>query len=520
MAQDSDGPPIRRALLSVSDKTAIAGLADFLAARGVEILSTGKTARLLREQGVAVVDVSAYTGFPEMMEGRLKTLHPKIHGGLLRRGEQDHAEMSEHAIKAIDLLVVNLYPFEKTVSRSDATIAQCIENIDVGGPAMIRAAAKNHRLVTVVVDRADYDLVMSQMRENEGRVPLGVRSQLAAKAFQHTAKYDAAISDWMERVNRNEGDTGRWSRRSRLALNLISSLRYGENPHQRAAFYAVGGEEPAVGQQVQGKAMSYNNFVDASAARECAFHFEETACVIVKHATPCGVACAPTPAQAYRRAVEADPSSAYGGIIAFNREVDAEAAEAVVAGQFVELVIAPAFSVEAVGILARKSALRVLGCTVPEAIDLRYRSALGGILVQEGDCKELAAEDLETVTERSPGQDEREDLLFAWRVVKFVKSNAIVFARDRVTVGIGGGQTSRVASVRIAAGRSHAVADKPLCMASDAFFPFRDGIDAAAEAGVNAIIQPGGSIHDDAVIAAANEYGIAMVFTGVRHFLH
>ena len=520
MMQDSDGLPIRRALLSVSDKTGIAGLADFLVARGVEILSTGGTARLLREQGVAVVDVSDYTGFPEMMGGRLKTLHPRIYGGLLGRGERDRAAMNEHTIKAIDLLVVNLYPFEKTISRGDATVAQCIENIDIGGPAMIRAAAKNHRRVAVVVDSADYDLIMSQMRDNDGRVSPELRSQLAIKAFRRTGEYDAAIFRWMERANGGEVDTGRWSPQVELSLNLVSSLRYGENPHQRAAFYAVEKNGLAAAKQLQGKAMSYNNLVDASAAYECVFHFEEAACAIIKHATPCGVACMPVPAQAYRRAVEADPLSAYGGIVAFNREVDAEAAEAVAGGQFVELVIAPAFSAEAADILAGKSAVRVLACAMPEAAGLRYRSVLGGMLVQEVDRERLSAEDIETVTERAPGEDEWEDLLFAWRVVKFVKSNAIVFARNKATVGIGGGQTSRVASVRIAAGASHAVTGKPLCMASDAFFPFRDGIDVAAQAGVGAIIQPGGSIHDDAVVAAANEHGMAMVFTGVRHFLH
>ena len=519
MTQDNDALPIRRALLSVSDKTGIAELADFLAARGVEILSTGGTARLLRERGVETVDVSSYTGFPEMMGGRLKTLHPKIYGGLLDRGEQDRADMNEHAIEKIDLLVVNLYPFEKTISLDGATVEQCIENIDIGGPAMVRAAAKNHRRVAVVVDCADYDSVMSQMRDNDGRVSFELRSQLAVKAFQRTGEYDAAISRWMKRVAGGEVDAAQWPPRTELPLSLVSGLRYGENPHQHGAFYAVEKSGPVAAKQLQGKAMSYNNFLDANTAHECVFHFEEAACVIVKHTTPCGVACMPMPAQAYRRAVEVDPVSAYGGIVAFNREVDAEAAQAIVGGQFVELVAAPAFSVEAVDILAGKSALRVLVCAVPETAGLRYRSAFGGMLVQEGDGRRLSAEDLAAVTTREPGKDELEDLLFAWRVVKFVKSNAIVFAHGKATAGIGGGQTSRVASVRIAAERSR-TAGKPLCMASDAFFPFRDSIDTAAEAGVSAIIQPGGSIHDDAVVSAANEHNIAMVFTGVRHFLH
>ena len=521
MVENGSGRPIRRALLSVSDKAGIVELASFLADRGVEILSTGGTARLLRERGVTVVDVSAYTGFPEMMDGRIKTLHPKIYGGLLGRGRQDRAVMNKYAIKAIDLLVVNLYPFEKVISRDSVTFDQGIENIDIGGPAMIRAAAKNHRCVTVVVDCADYGLVMSGMRENDSRISSELRSRLAVRAFQRTAEYDAAISDWLNRVDGNSTDAvTSWPPRKRLTLNLVSNLRYGENPHQDAAFYARERNGFAGARRLQGKSISYNNLVDAGVAHECVLHFKETACVIVKHATPCGVACAPDPAQAYQRAVKADPVSAFGGIVAVNREIDARLAKDIVNGQFIELVIAPEVSSEAADILAEKSALRVLDRASSKNDSLHYRSALGGILIQERDCRRLSAEDLKTVTERTPDKEELADLLFAWQVVKFVKSNAIVFALDKTTTGIGGGQTNRVASVRIAAERSSALSGQRLRMASDAFFPFRDSIDVAAAAGVSAIVQPGGSIHDDAVIDAANEHGIAMVFTGIRHFCH
>lgn len=522
-------PVIRRALISVSDKTGIVELARFLQARRVEILSTGGTSRLLREQGVAVVDVSAYTGVPEMMDGRLKTLHPKIHGGLLWRGEQDRAVMAEHAIEAIDLLVVNLYPFEEITAGGSASQEQGIENIDIGGPAMIRAAAKNHERVTVIVDPADYGSFMSRMSDPGEQVSPAWRSRLAVKAFQRTAEYDAAIFQWLGRTARPRtgddfgtlDDTGHWLPKAALSLDLVSGLRYGENPHQRAAFYTDEKSGLAHARQLQGKPLSYNNLVDASVAYECVFSFEEVACAIIKHASPCGVACAAaSPAQAYQRAVEADTLSAFGGIVAFNREVDAQAATAISDRQFIELVIAPGASPDAAGILAKKSGLRVLVCAAPEGKGLRYQSILGGILVQEGDYIKPAEESFKVVTERAPDKDETADLLFAWQVVRYVKSNAIVFAHARVTVGIGGGQTARVASVRIATEKSRAFSGGRVCMASDAFFPFCDSIELAADAGVSAVIQPGGSIHDDEVIAAANERDVAMVFTGVRHFRH
>ena len=516
----NEGIPIKRALLSVADKIGVIDLAWFLAERGVEILSTGGTSRLLREHGIAVAEVSDYTSFPEIMDGRLKTLHPKVHGGLLGRRGHDTAVMSEHGIKAIDLLVVNLYPFEQTVSRADVAFEKVIENIDVGGPAMIRAASKNHERVAVVVDPEDYASVMREMRDNDDGVSRALRSKLAAKAFESTAMYDIAISEWLERAN-SIGDD-RWPAAMRLSLKRVSQLRYGENPHQAAAFYTQDGSGLAGAEQLQGKALSYNNLADASAAYECVCGFEETACVVVKHANPCGAACADSLAEAYRRAVKADPMSAFGGVIAFNRTLDPQTASEIVEGQFAELVIAPEIEKDAFAVLSGKAALRVMACSAPDAWGHEYRSVLGGVLVQESDREKIGREEFKVATKRAPDESETKVLLFAWRVVKFVKSNAIVFACDGATVGIGAGQTSRIGSVRVAALESHehGVADKPLVMASEAFFPFRDGIDAAVEAGVTAVIQPGGSIHDDKVIVAADEHGIAMVFTGVRHFRH
>ena len=508
----------RRALLSVSDKTGIIELAEFLVSQGVQILSTGGTAGLLREHQIAVTEVSDYTGFPEVMDGRLKTLHPKVHGGLLGRHSHDRAAMSEHGIGAIDLLVVNLYPFEQTVSKPGSTFEEGIENIDIGGPAMIRAASKNHERVAVVVDPVDYGGVMDEMRDHGGEISQALRSQLALKAFQRTAAYDTAISQWL--AARLNGESDGWSAAIDLPLKRVLALCYGENPHQRAALYTDGGAGLAAARQLHGKALSYNNIADASAAYECAVCFDSPACAIVKHANPCGVACADSLEQCYRRAVAADPVSAFGGIIAFNRPLDVATAREIVARQFAEVVIAPDVAEDALAVLSEKARLRVLACAMPGS-GLDYRSVLGGVLVQEHDRGAVTMADLEIKTRRHPSESELEDLLFAWRVVKFTKSNAIVFAHDAVTVGIGAGQSSRVASVRIAVeqSREHG-AGAPLVMASDAFFPFRDGIDVAVEAGVSAVIQPGGSKHDEEVIAAADEHGIAMVFTGMRHFLH
>ncbi len=509
---------VRRALLSVSDKTGIVEFAQFLAAQEMEILSTGGTARLLREHGVAVTEVSDYTGFPEIMDGRLKTLHPKVHGGLLGRRGQDCAAMAEHGIGAIDLLAVNLYPFEQTVSRPGVAFDEAVENVDIGGPAMIRAASKNHERVAVVVDPADYATLMRELRENDGGISQALRLRLAVKAFQRTAAYDAAISRWLARAA-GGADDDEWPATLTPSFGRVSVLRYGENPHQRAAFYTDSGDGLAGAEQLQGKTLSYNNIADASVAYECVCCFEAPACVIVKHATPCGAACAAAPDRAYRRAVEGDPVSAFGGIVAFNRPLDAPTAREIAAKQFAEVIIAPAVAKDALEVLGEKAALRVLVCTAPVG-GRRYSSVLGGVLVQEADRDDVSEATLKVMTKRRPRESEIEDLLFAWRVAGFVKSNAIVFAREGATAGIGGGQTSRVDSVRIAAAKSRAHAGKSPVMASDAFFPFRDGIDAAAEAGVTAVIQPGGSKRDDEVIAAADEHDIAMVFTGVRHFRH
>ncbi len=529
---ESDLLPVRRALLSVSDKTGIVELAQFLTSRGTQILSTGGTAHLLRKHQIAVAEVSDYTRFPEIMDGRLKTLHPKVHGGLLGRGERDCAAMLEHGIEPIDLLVVNLYPFERTVGRVGVSFEEGVENIDVGGPAMIRAASKNHEHVAVVVDPADYEMIMHEIRDGGG-ISRTLRLKLAAGAFQRTAAYDVAIGQWLgqqpvQLPARPPAHPpaavagGDWPATLKPSFARVSVLRYGENPHQRAAFYTDSGDGLAGAEQLQGKALSYNNIADASAACECAACFDAPVCVIVKHATPCGVACAASPDQAYRRAVEADPASAFGGIVAFNRALDAQTAREIVARQFAEVVIVPEVAKDVLKILGEKTALRVLTYTASSGGGCEYRSVLGGVLVQACDCDEVTAKDLTVATKKPPRESELEDLLFAWRVVRWVKSNAIVFAHDAVTTGIGAGQTSRVDSVRIAAekSREHGFTGKPLVMASDAFFPFRDGIDAAVEAGVTAVIQPGGSVHDDKVIAAADEHGITMVFTGVRHFRH
>ncbi len=521
---------VGRALLSVSDKTGIVEFARALKERGIEILSTGGTAKMLVEHGVAVKEVGDHTGFPEIMGGRVKTLHPKVHGGLLGRRGVDEAVMREHGIDAIDLLAVNLYPFAATVLSPEATYESAVENIDVGGPAMVRAAAKNHAAVTVVVDPQDYRSVLDELSANQGGTSLHMRQKLAAKAFAHTAQYDAVVANYFSTALRVAGTDAGPTFPDDLTLSFSKrlDLRYGENPHQHAAFYA----DPrsvevgiAHARSIQGKALSYNNIADADTALECVRQFEECACVIVKHANPCGVALGESALDAYGRAYRTDPTSAFGGIIAFNRPLSADAARAILEAQFVEVLLAPRLEPEALAVLAGKSATRVLevsGLSSAGAQSLEFRSVNGGLLAQTRDIAPIAAADLHTVSQRQPTSAEISDLLFAWRVCQFVKSNAIVFARDGMTLGIGAGQMSRVISSKIAAMKS---AEEKLdvsgaVMASDAFFPFRDGLDVAARAGIKAVIQPGGSIRDDEVIAAANEYGMAMVFTGIRHFRH
>jgi phosphoribosylaminoimidazolecarboxamide formyltransferase/IMP cyclohydrolase len=518
--------PIRQALLSVSDKDGIVELARALAHHGIGILSTGGTARSLTAAGLAVTEVADYTGFPEIMEGRVKTLHPRIHGGLLGRRGIDDAIMRERAIDPIDLLVVNLYPFAATVSRPDVTEGQAIENIDVGGPAMIRAAAKNFESVVVVVDPADYGLVIEALNASGG-VDRSTRRRLAAKAFAHTADYDAMIADWMrDSIEGTERSTPFPATLS-LRLERIQLLRYGENPHQGAAFYrehSARSGDIARARMLQGKDLSFNNIADADTAIECVRAFAEPACVIVKHANPCGAALAETISEAYLRAYRTDPTSAFGGIIAFNRPLDAATAATILERQFVEVIAAPHIDAQARRALAARPSVRVLELEqLAERGDtLEYRSVAGGLLVQTRDRGAIAASDLEVVSERPPTATELIDLMFAWRVCKFVKSNAIVYARDRATVGVGAGQMSRVYSSRLAAMKA---ADEKLevrgaVMASDAFFPFRDGLDVAAEHGIRAVIQPGGSKRDAEVVAAADEHDIAMVFTHMRHFRH
>ncbi len=518
-------PSIRRALISVSDKTGVAEFARVLADAGVEILSTGGTARLLTEQGIAVTEVSDFTGFPEMMDGRVKTLHPKVHGGILGRRGTDDTVMRENGIKPIDLVVVNLYPFEQATADPDCTLENAIENIDIGGPTMVRAAAKNHTDVTIVVDAADYARVLADMEANNGGVSTGLRFDLAVKAFEHTAGYDGAIANWLGRRTNEEYKD--FPRTLNLQLKHVQGMRYGENPHQQGAFYAekeILEASIATARQLQGKELSYNNIGDTDAALECVKQFEEApCCVIVKHANPCGVAEGDNLLEAYDRAFKTDPESAFGGIIAFNQELDGETAKAIVDRQFVEVIIAPKVSQAAVDAVSAKKNVRLLECGewTSEALHRReYKRVNGGLLVQDADLA-LHGE-LKVVTQRAPSDKEMDDLLFTWRVAKFVKSNAIVYGKDRMTIGVGAGQMSRVNSARIAGIKAeHAGLEvKGAVMASDAFFPFRDGLDNAAEAGITAVIQPGGSMRDDEVIAAADEHDIAMVFTGMRHFRH
>jgi phosphoribosylaminoimidazolecarboxamide formyltransferase / IMP cyclohydrolase len=516
----------RRALLSVADKEGLAPFAKALEELGFEILSTGGTAKALRAAGVEVIDVATVTGFPEIMDGRVKTLHPHIHGGLLARRGVDDAVLERHGIGAIDLLVVNLYPFEATTARTDCTDAEAIENIDVGGPAMLRAAAKNHEHTTVVVDHADYDAVLAAL--GDGDVPASMRRELAIKAFSHTARYDAAISHYLRT---HSGGADDWPNPLVRSWQLIQPLRYGENPHQRAALYKTPEHVPgtvAHALKLQGKELSFNNLVDADAAYQAVKAFDAAACVIVKHASPCGIATAASPVTAYQLAYRTDPTSAFGGVIAFNRALDQSAAEAIVGQQFAEVIVAPEVGKAARAALAKKQNIRVLEAGWPTASsaardgNLELKTIEGGLLVQSADDGRVDIATAKVVTQRQPTASELRDLKFAWTVVKYVKSNAIVLARDGATIGIGPGQPSRVMSARIAALKAEeAKLDVAgTVLASDAYFPFRDGIDAAAERGVRAIVQPGGSMRDDEVVRAADEHGMAMVFTGMRHFRH
>jgi phosphoribosylaminoimidazolecarboxamide formyltransferase/IMP cyclohydrolase len=527
---------VSQALISVSDKRGVLDFARELSALGIKLLSTGGTASLLREAGLPVTDVSEHTGFPEMLDGRVKTLHPKVHGGILaRRDLSEHMDtIAAHDIGRIDLVVVNLYPFQQTVAKPDCTLEDAIENIDIGGPTMVRAAAKNHGNeqggVGIVTDPEDYRCIVEELKSNAGKLSHKTRFALAVKAFTHTARYDSAISNYLTALVTNDaGDVSLQSypERLQLAFDKVQDLRYGENPHQTAAFYRQpGAAEGGVAgySQLQGKELSYNNIADADAAWECvkAFDGSAAACVIVKHANPCGVAVAASPLEAYKKAFSTDPTSAFGGIIAFNGEVDRAAAEAVSA-QFLEVLIAPSYTADALELLASKKNVRVLTCPLGQpAGAFDYKRVGGGLLVQSADEARIQVADLKVVTQRAPTEAEMRDMLFAWRVAKYVKSNAIVYCKAGMTVGVGAGQMSRVDSARIAKIKAEnaGLQIAGCVVASDAFFPFRDGLDVLAQAGATAVIQPGGSMRDEEVIAAANEQNIAMVFTGFRHFRH
>ena len=516
---------MQRALISVSDKTGIIEFAKALQNHNFEILSTGGTAKLLREYDIPITDVAEYTGQPEMMDGRVKTLHPKIHGALLGRRGIDDAVMQEFDIKPFDIVVVNLYPFAETISKADCDLADAIENIDIGGPTMIRAAAKNYHSVNVVVDTQDYPIILEELESNEGTTTLATRFSLAQKAFAHTANYDATIANYLGQIDAETKFPINFS----IQFTKQQDLRYGENSHQQSAFYVDKTQcesSISTAEQLQGKALSYNNIADTDAALECVKQFtEQPACVIVKHANPCGVAEAETQLEAYEKAFATDKTSAFGGIIAFNTPLEAETAQKIITQQFVEVIIAPEITAKALAITAAKKNVRVLRCgelpmQVQAALD--FKRVTGGILIQDKDIAPITTENLNIVSQRQPTATEIADLLFAWKVGQFVKSNAIVYAKDHMTIGIGAGQMSRVISAKIAAIKA---AEENLqvagsVMASDAFFPFRDGIDTAAAAGITAVIQPGGSIRDKEVIAAANEANMAMVFTGIRHFRH
>ena len=525
--------PIKRALISVSDKTGIVEFARELAEKDVEILSTGGTCKLLADNGIKVTEVSDYTGFPEMMDGRVKTLHPKIHGGILARRGIDEAVMSENNIEAIDMVVVNLYPFAETVARPDCSLEDAIENIDIGGPTMVRAAAKNHKDVAIVVNSSDYARILNEMKENNGGLVYKTRFDLAVAAYEHTAQYDGMIANYFGTMvpsygkNKEGDEESKFPRTFNMQFKKKQDMRYGENSHQAAAFYVENDIQEisvSTATQLQGKALSYNNIADTDSALECVKSFSEPACVIVKHANPCGVAIGENILAAYEGAYKTDPTSSFGGIIAFNRELDADTAEAIVSRQFVEVIIAPKVSPEAVQIVAAKKNLRLLECGewAEKTTELEIKRVNGGLLVQDRDQGMVTLADLKVVTKRQPTAEQMDDLLFSWKVAKFVKSNAIVYVKNSSTVGVGAGQMSRVYSAKIAGIKA---ADENLVvegsvMASDAFFPFRDGIDAAAEAGISCVIQPGGSMRDNEVIAAADEHNMAMVFTGMRHFRH
>ena len=507
--------PIRRALISVSDKNGIVDFARELARFDVEIISTGGTAKALRDAGLKVRDISEITGFPEMMDGRVKTLHPRVHGGLLAiRDNADHvAALQQHGIEPVDLVVVNLYPFAETIKREGVTREEAIEQIDIGGPAMIRSAAKNSQDVAVVVSPDQYSSVIDELKIHRSALSLNTRRQLAQAAFEQTAHYDAMVSSYLA------GSSGPLPARVTRTMKKVSDLRYGENPHQKAALYQTSGAGIANAEILSGKEMSFNNYVDAEAAWQLVCDFEQTACAIIKHTNPAGAALGDTPAEAYQKALATDPVSAFGGIVAFNRRVDAAAAQEVTK-IFTEVVIAPEYDAEALELLRAKKNLRVIRMnSMEQSRKVEVKEIGGGMLVQTADDHKLSRDALKVVTERNPSEEEIRALLFAWTVCKHTKSNAIVYAREGQTVGVGAGQMSRVDSVKIGAMRAQLpVAGSVL--ASDAFFPFRDGIDQAAQHGITAVIQPGGSVRDDEVIAAANEHGLAMVFTGVRHFKH
>ena len=519
---------IRQALISLSDKRGALEFAQGLAAQGITLLSTGGTAKLLRDAGLAVTEIADYTGFPEMLDGRVKTLHPKVHGGILaRRDLPEHlATIAQHGIPAIDLVCVNLYPFRETIAKPDVTLEEAIENIDIGGPAMVRSAAKNYTGVAVVTDPEDYPALLAEMLANEGALTLTTRFDLARKAFTHTARYDAAIANWLTSLDENNKPQ-QFPAKLQLAFDCVETLRYGENPHQKAAFYRD--PIPAAGsiagyKQVQGKELSYNNIADADAAWECVKTFKAPTCVIIKHANPCGVAVDVSLLAAYEKAFMTDSTSAFGGIIAFNGTVDIDIVTAMNERKhFVEVLIAPAYTAAAKAMLASKQNLRVLELPLSNVYnDFEIKRVGGGLLVQTPDQFNVQASDLKVVTKVAPSAEQIEDLLFSYRVAKFVKSNAIVFCGGGMTLGVGAGQMSRVDSTRIAVikAQNAGLSLAGSCVASDAFFPFRDGLDVIAEAGAKSVIQPGGSMRDEEVIEAANEHGIAMVFTGARHFRH
>ena len=520
---------IKTALISVSDKDNIVEFARALSEMQVNILSTGGTASLLQDNNIPVTEVSDYTGFPEMMAGRVKTLHPKVHGGILGRRGIDEDIMKEHDIDAIDMVVVNLYPFEATVARPDCDLETAIENIDIGGPTMVRAAAKNHNSVAIVVNPQNYQSILDEMKASQGQLTKETLFKLAVQAFEHTAKYDGHIANYLGAINIEDKSKTTFPQTYSLQFDKSQQMRYGENPHQNAAFYVESSPKEAciaTATQIQGKELSYNNIGDTDAALECVKQFDEApACVIVKHANPCGVALGSSQLEAYDRAFQTDPTSAFGGIIAFNQPLCAETAKAIIERQFVEVIIAPEIDEDAKSILAEKKNVRVLACGQWSDIPVQtwdYKRVNGGLLVQERDLGMITEGDLKVVTKKAPTAEQMQDLIFTWKIAKFVKSNAIVYAKDKQTIGVGAGQMSRVYSAKIAGIKA---ADENLVvpgsvMASDAFFPFRDGLDSAAEAGITAVIQPGGSMRDQEVIDAADEHGIAMVFTGMRHFRH